>query len=91
MSNNTIIQTKKEFMDMLANTISDDQVILWTQNSNNFEIKPRLNEKRVSFCFSADAFERKDSIGDLMHGRALFAALVCDKSILSDGAKKIIP
>jgi len=90
MSNNTTVQTKKEFLDMIANTIGDDEVVLWTQNTSVFELKKKLNEKRVSFGFAADAFAR-DGVGDLMRNRSLFAAIICDKSILSEGAKKLLP
>lgn len=91
MSNNTTIQTKKEFLEMLSNTIDDDEVVLWTQNTSTLELKKKLNEKRVTFGFAADAFERKDGVGDVMRNRALFAAIICDKSILSEEAKRLLP
>lgn len=90
MSQNTTVQTKKEFLNMLSRTIGNDDVVLWTQNTNVFELKKKLNEKRVTFGFAADAFDRKDGVGDLMREPLVFGAIVCKKEILSEGARELV-
>lgn len=92
MGQNTTVQTKKEFIEMISSLMSDDQVVLWTQNTSTIELKPKLNEKRVTLGFSADAFDRKDAVNDLMGLRGyLLGVVICDRSILSDGAKSLVP
>lgn len=91
MSQNTSVQTKKEFLEMLSRVIGDDQVVLWTQNVNGIELKPKLNEKRITFGLAADAFEQDSGVGDLMKGNKVLGVVVCDRSLLSDGAKKLVP
>lgn len=89
---NTKVQTKKEFIDMLSELIPDDNAVLWTQNTSVFEFKKRFNEKRVTLGFAADAFERPDGVGDLMNLNGyLMGVCICDKSVLSEGAKSLIP
>lgn len=91
MSINTTVQTKKEFLEMMDKIIGDNDAVLWTQNYSTIELKPKLNEKRVTLGFAADAFEYKDGVNDLMRkGIALFGAFVCDRSLLSEGANKLI-
>lgn len=88
---NTKIQTKQEFIEMISSLISDDHVVLWTQNTSTIELKPKFNEKRVTLGFAADAFERKDGVGDLMSLRGyLMGVVICDRSILSDDAKELV-
>lgn len=89
---NTKVQTKQEFMDMLSNIIPDNGAVLWTQNISVIEFKKKLNEKRVTLGFAADAFRRSDSVGDLMGLNGyLMGVCICDKSVLSEGAKLLVP
>jgi len=92
MKQNTSVQTKKEFIDMLSEFISDDHAVLWTQNTSTFELKKKLNEKRVTLGFAADAFSAPDEVGDLMRLKGyLIGVCICDRSVLSAGAKELIP
>ena len=90
MINNTKILTKEQFIKMLSDVIKEDQIVLYTQNVNTIELKPKFNEKRVTFGLAADAFER-DGVGDLMKLNGyLLGVVVCNKSILSQGAQDTI-
>ena len=92
MSQNTNVHTKKEFLEMLDKSIGDDQVVMWTQNANTIELKKKLNEKRVTVGFAADAFESQDGVGDLMRLRGyLLGVVICDRTLLSEGAKNLVP
>lgn len=76
---------------MMANLMDEDDIILWTRNQSTFELKPKLNEKRVTFGFAADAFDEKDGVNDLIKLRSvLFGAVICNSSLLSEGAKKLV-
>jgi len=76
---------------MLAKVIEEDDMILWTNNCNTLEVKKKLNEKRLTFGFAANAFEQQDGVGDLMKFRGiLFGAIVCKKTLLSKEAKELL-
>lgn len=92
MSKNTNIHTKKEFLEMLGRVLDNTDVCLWTQNTSTFELKKKFNEKRVTFGFSADAFNHQDGIGDIMgSGIILLSICVCKKDLLSKGAINLLP
>lgn len=90
MSANTTIQTKQDFLEMLDRSIKDEDVIVWTQNISTIELKKKLNEKRVTFGFAADAFEHKDGVKDLCTKGSLLTVFYGSKELLSEGAKKLI-
>lgn len=87
----TRILSKQDFIEIISNSISDNEVVLMALDLNSIELKPKLNAKRVTFSFAADAFLRNKSVGDLMNARTLlFSAFACDISILSEGVRKLI-
>lgn len=90
MSQDTTVQTKKEFLKMLSDSIEEDAIFLWTQNVNGIELKKKLNEKRVTLGFAADAFDRRDGVGDLIKNK-LIGLVICKRELLSEGAKSLVP
>lgn len=92
MSINTTVHTKQEFLKMLSDSISDDQVILWTQNVNTIEVKKRAEVKQITFGFAANGFEQTDGVNDLMRLKGMMlGVVVCSRDILSKGALELVP
>lgn len=74
MSQHTGVHTKEEFIKMLQDGLKEDEVIVWTQNAIIHEYKKKLNLKNITFGLSADAFESKNGIGDLMRSSSMGGA-----------------
>jgi hypothetical protein len=90
MNPNTLVFTKKEFLDNLKELIKDDEIILSTQNIiGSIELKKK--HKVVPFAFLAEAFKEKEGIGDIAFNKVWpFAFCICDKSLVSNEVKQLM-
>ena len=75
--------SKKRFIEEMQNLIKDDEhVILTNDIEGTVEALKRKKTKRVPFSFSSDAFEREDSIGDLLKSE-MFSVVIASDSIVA--------
>lgn len=83
MNPNTLVFTKKEFIDNLKELIDDDEIILATQNiEGTLEVKKK--KKIIPFGFVASAFKQPDGVGDIYFGKIIpFGFCICKKEFIS--------
>lgn len=87
----TNIYTIDEFIDMIRETLFDDDVIIWTQNTGTIKYSKKYKSKDIDFSFAAEAFDQKNGVNDLIqYGTVLFCAFGCPKELLSEEAKKLL-
>jgi len=83
----TIHYTKKQFIKEMSKLIQDDEhIIVSTDVEGSVEVKKKRGVKQIPFVFAVDAFEKQDSIGDLLKSK-LFSAVICSNSIVAEKFK----
>lgn len=83
----TIHYTKKQFIKEMSKLIQDDEhIIVSTDVEGSVEVKKKRGVKQIPFVFAVDAFEKQDSIGDLLKAK-LFSAIIAPNSIVAEKFK----
>lgn len=83
----TIHYTKKQFIKEMSNFIQDDEhIIVSTDVEGSVELKKKRGIKQIPFAFAVDAFEKQDSIGDLLISK-LFSAVIAPNSVVAEKFK----
>lgn len=79
-------------MAWLDKQLTDDHTIVMSQElTGEMSVKPKKNEKRVTFAFAADSFKRKDDVGHIAFGETpMIAFAVCKDKDLSEETKKMV-
>lgn len=87
----TKVMNKKKFIEWLDKQITDDQIILLSQDlEGNLTVNKKRNVKKVTFGFAADAFKRKNDIGHFAFGKTpVLAFSVCEKSDVTEETIKL--
>lgn len=76
------------FIQEMEKLIKDDEHIILTNDIEGaVEALKRKKLKRVPFVFSADAFEKEDTIGDLLKSE-MFSVVIASNSIVANRFKK---
>lgn len=88
----TTIMNKRKFINWLEKQLTDEQIILMTQDiTGTVSVNKKKNEKKVTFGFAADAFKRKGDIGHIAFGQTPMVAFsVCEKTDVSEETLDIL-
>jgi len=87
----TQLTTKKEFLELLAKEIKDDEVILFTTEFEGqaYAASKRNPYIRLPFAFSGDALKDSEGLNHILK-HTLFAAMVVPKDKLTDKALELL-
>jgi len=87
----TQLTTKKEFLELLAKEIKDDEVILFTTEFEGqaYAASKRNPYIRLPFAFSGEALKDSEGLNHIMKN-TLFAAMVVPKEKLTDHAIELL-
>lgn len=79
--------SKKKFIEELERLIKDDDhILLSNEFDGTIEALSKKKLKRVPFVFASDAFERQDTIGDLLKSN-MFSFVIAKDEIVAEKFK----
>lgn len=84
MNPNTLVFTKKEFIDNMKELIGDKEIIICTQNIvGTLQVKKK--NKIIPFGFVASAFKHQDGVGDIWFNKVHpFSFCICPPEEVSE-------
>lgn len=90
MNPNTLVFTKREFIDNLEELIGSNEVIICTQNIvGTLQVKKK--NKIIPFGFVASAFKHNDGVGDIWFNKVHpFSFCICPPEEVSEETRSII-
>ena len=84
----TIHYTKKQFLKDMSELIGDNEhILVTTEVDGTLEALKKKKIKRIPFAFASDAFEKEDTLGDLLKSR-MFAVVVASNETVAKKFKK---
>lgn len=88
----TNVFTKADFLKMFADAIADDEFVLITRETTEFEYHPKKGVKRVSFVYANSAFAVNNSLNDLISDDPMpcFSFCIAKEENLSVEALKLV-
>ncbi len=88
----TNILTKTDFLEVIANAVGDDDIILLSNELvGNVSVSKKTNSKKVTFSYAADAFKEADSIADIAFRKVnTLSFAICNKEFVSEEAKQML-
>lgn len=88
----TTVMNKRRFIDWLEKQLTDEQVVLMTQElTGNLTYTKKRNEKKVSFAFAADCFKKAEDVSHIAYGKTPMVAFsVCEKEDVSEDTLKFL-
>lgn len=87
----THIYDKKRFLEFIEKGISDDEVIIFTNEINQIEYKKKIGVKQANMLFSCDAFKLKDTVGDLAKNPTVGFCILKRKDVSESALKFLEP
>lgn len=87
----TVVMDKKKFIAFFEKQLSDDDVILMTEDAVNVTLAKKKNGKNVTMAFAADSFKEKDSVGDIGFEKIPVRGLaICTRSQCSEETLEMV-
>jgi len=87
----TVVLNKRKFIEWLEKQLTDDQVILMTQDiAGQLKYVKKRNETQIPFAFAADCWKHQNGVGHIAYGKTPVVAFgVSEKNEVSEETLKM--